>query len=179
MKNHAAFLAAVVLVAASSAYALYSVANEGKWPATWPAQLEPLRTQSRTLVGPMVEQRHYEIPFTSRDQFESAWPHILEVKSKGAPIVLMRAPDAMLVMKIAAGVRIHCPPADSERKTNPEIPIAGVTNVRERWMNTNYIDLIVDGSIVDLNRIPLPADTPIIDERFTDELNKAPKPTAK
>jgi hypothetical protein len=29
-----------------------------------------------------------------------------------------------------------------------------------------YIELIMDGEIVDLNRIPLPADTPIIDERF-------------
>jgi len=28
--------------------------------------------------------------------------------------------------------------------------------------------LIVDGRIVDLNRIALPADTPIIDERFKD-----------
>ena len=29
-----------------------------------------------------------------------------------------------------------------------------------------YIELIVDGDIVDLNRILLPADTPIIDKRF-------------
>ena len=28
------------------------------------------------------------------------------------------------------------------------------------------IELIVDGDIVDLNRIPLPTDTPIIDKRF-------------
>jgi hypothetical protein len=27
---------------------------------------------------------------------------------------------------------------------------------------------VVDGEIVDLNRIPLPPDTPIIDERFKD-----------
>jgi hypothetical protein len=31
-----------------------------------------------------------------------------------------------------------------------------------------YIELVVDGAIVDLNRIPLPADTPIVDERFKD-----------
>jgi hypothetical protein len=31
---------------------------------------------------------------------------------------------------------------------------------------TIYIELIVDGEIVDLNRIPLPKDTPIVDERF-------------
>ena len=39
-------------------------------------------------------------------------------------------------------------------------------------MYTNYIDLIVDGDVVDLNRIPLPADTPIIDERFKDLANQ-------
>jgi hypothetical protein len=33
-------------------------------------------------------------------------------------------------------------------------------------MWTSYIELVVDGRIVDLNRIPLPVDTPIIDERF-------------
>jgi hypothetical protein len=38
--------------------------------------------------------------------------------------------------------------------------------VRRRWINTTFIELVVDGEIVDLNRIPLPADTPIIDERF-------------
>ena len=41
-------------------------------------------------------------------------------------------------------------------------------------MNTTFIELFVDGNIVDLNRIPLPADTPIIDERFNDTQNKAP-----
>jgi hypothetical protein len=30
----------------------------------------------------------------------------------------------------------------------------------------------VDREIVDLNRIPLPADTPIIDERFKDGITK-------
>jgi hypothetical protein len=30
----------------------------------------------------------------------------------------------------------------------------------------------VDGEIIDLNRIPLPADTPIIDERFKEPTSK-------
>jgi hypothetical protein len=34
------------------------------------------------------------------------------------------------------------------------------------------IVLIIDGNIVDLNRIPMPADTPIIDRRFKDGHNK-------
>jgi hypothetical protein len=37
---------------------------------------------------------------------------------------------------------------------------------RSTWANTTYIELIVDGQIVDPNRIELPLDTPIIDERF-------------
>jgi hypothetical protein len=37
---------------------------------------------------------------------------------------------------------------------------------------TPYLELVVDGDLVDLNRIPLPADTPIIDERFKDGKNK-------
>jgi hypothetical protein len=36
-----------------------------------------------------------------------------------------------------------------------------------------YIELIFDGDIVDLNRIPLPPDTPIIDERFKDGQSKS------
>jgi hypothetical protein len=39
-------------------------------------------------------------------------------------------------------------------------------------MNTIFIELVVDGKIVDLNRIPLPRDTPIIDERFKNTRNK-------
>jgi hypothetical protein len=34
------------------------------------------------------------------------------------------------------------------------------------WRARTDIDLIVDGKIVDLNRIPLPAGTPIVDKRF-------------
>jgi hypothetical protein len=39
-------------------------------------------------------------------------------------------------------------------------------------MNTTYIELVVDGDIVDLNRIPLSEDTPLIDERFKNGRNK-------
>ena len=60
----------------------------------------------------------------------------------------------------------------------PEAPLPGPqwedpTHVRGRWMYTTFIELVVDGDIVDLNRIPLPADTPIVDERFKDEDKKA------
>jgi hypothetical protein len=172
MKRTPAFLAAIILCSISSVYALYSIADHGTWPKTWPAELEPLRKTSRTLVGPTVEQSHYEIPVTKREEFEAAWPHLLEVKSKEAPIFLVRSPYNWLGKEIVAGVVIHAPPAGTDKRVNPELPIAGVTNLRERWMNTTYIELIVDGNIVDLNRIPLPQDTPVIDQRFKDAQNK-------
>lgn len=149
----------------SATYGLYTVEYRGAWPNTWPKELESVRKQATTLVGPMVESRHYLIPFTQRDQFEAAWPQFLKVKSKGAPIVLVRGPKTDFFEVQPAGVLIHSPPAGNDTRVNPEVPIAGITGM-ERWMNVTYIELVVDGDIVDLNRIPLPSDTPIIDERF-------------
>ena len=34
--------------------------------------------------------------------------------------------------------------------------------------DTTYLELVVDGEVVDLNRLPLPADAVILDERFKD-----------
>ena len=147
----AMFLAAIAFCAVGPAYAVYSVRLTGDWPKSWPKELEPLRKQSRTLVGPVAENRHYAIPFTKREEFESAWPHLLTVKSKGASIRLVRAPNFFLGDP-KAGVVVHSPPLGQEDPT--------------------YIELVIDGDIVDLNRIPLPVDTPIIDERFKDRTNK-------
>ena len=161
-----AILSVVILgVAGSAAHALYRVYDKGDWPKSWPAELEPLRTQSRTYVGPMIDQRQYHVPFASREAFEAAWPHLLATKTKGAPIVLQRGPHTWLgTMK--AGVIVHTPPDGTNRRVHPEAPLAGDRNERGTWMWTNYIELVVDGDVVDLNRLPLPAETPIIDQRF-------------
>ena len=150
---------------ATTASALWSVSNMGTWPKTWPGHMEPLRKQARSLRGSLADLTAYEIPFTSQKDFEAAWPHLLQVKSKGAPVVLLRGPNAKLGLSIPAGVCIHCPPGHPEKNAMPAAPIA-VANTRERWLYTTYIELIVDGHVVDLNRIALPADTPILDERF-------------
>jgi hypothetical protein len=172
MKRTIAFLAAIALFAAASAvYAEYGVNDSGTWPQSWPKELEPLRKQARTLVGPMVENRHYEIPFTKREEFEAAWPHLLKVKSKGAPIILVHGPKTDFMEVKPAGVLIHSPPVGTDKRANPEAPIPGQNNPRTTWMNTTFIELVVDGNIVDLNRIALPADTLIIDERFKDGQN--------
>ena len=121
--------------------------SSGTWSDQWPKELEPLRKQSRTLQGGLADVKFHEIPFEKREVFEAAWPHLLKVKRKGEPITLLRSPHKFLG-SVDAGVRIW-DPAYKDR---------GI------W-------LVVDGKIVNLNRIPFPPDTPIIDKRFekTDE----------
>ena len=177
-KTIAPIFALALLAVCSTAYALYSVAQTGTWPKSWPIELEPLRKQSHTFVGPTMAWQHFAMRFTDRDDFESAWPHILEVKSKGAPIFLVRGPNFFLGGETEAGVVIHCPPEGQwDNPATPEAPIQHAKDPRTRWLYTNYIELVVDGKIVDLNRIPLPSDTPIIDERFVkaDEQSDEPK----
>ena len=150
----------------SSMYAAYMIADKGMWPESWPKALEPLRKQATTLEGPRGQ--FYLIPFIKREEFESAWPHFWKVKSKGAPIILVRSPKTVFPER-KVGVLIHSAPAGTDRRAHPEKPIDDwerFGDVRVRWMWTTYIELVVDGNVVDLNRIPLPADTPIIDERF-------------
>ena len=166
MKRTIVPLAAIVFCAVGLAYADYRGYDRGAWPQSWPKELEALRKQARTLVGPEVLNRHYQIPFTKREEFEAAWPHLLKVKSKGAPIILVRGPKTDFFEIRPAGVLIHSPPADSDPLADPEEPIPGERPVRSRWSKTTFIELVVDGNIVDLNRIALPADTPIVDERF-------------
>jgi hypothetical protein len=108
---------------------------------------------------------HYAIPFAKREAFEEAWPHLLKVKSPGAPIVLRRGPSFWLGKGASAGVCVHTPPKG-------QAPVADAEKVGGHWERTIYIELIVDGEIVDLNRISLPRDTPIIDERFKEGRDK-------
>jgi hypothetical protein len=180
MRRTAVVLATVVLLAVrTGVYGMYSVADKGMWPESWPRELEGLRKQARTMVGPMVDNRHYQIPFTKREEFEAAWPHILKIKSKGAPIILVRGAKTDFMKVEPAGVLIHTPPIRRDGRGDPEEPLPGKwPNVRGQWTKTSLIELVVDGEIVDLNRIELPGDTPIIDERFSPprmEEKKAPE----
>jgi hypothetical protein len=154
MKRTITVLAAIAFCAVCSAYADFSVTGKGTWPKSWPKELEPLRKQASTFEGPKAPEQTYAIPFSKREEFESAWPHILKVKSKGTTIRLVRGPNFFLGGH-NAGVVVYCPPpgqADNEAPT--------------------CIELVVDGDIVDLNRVPLPPDTPIVDQRFKDGKKK-------
>jgi hypothetical protein len=197
----------VALLAAGWCLALVEVSDRGAWPDTWPKELDALRAQARTLgVATGIQETVYEIPFTDSEQFEAAWPHILAVKSEGAPLILVKSPSKMLDVSMDAGVRIYCPstggvsetPDGKQLKVGPPWPDdvrseSGVlpeyvVNKDGKWVGGDReallqhlndgervgflyrarvdIELVVDGQIVDLNWIPLPANTPIIDRRF-------------
>lgn len=120
----------------SAASALYVVADRGLGPESWLKEFEPLRKQARTLIGPEVENEHFAIRFNKREEFEAAWPHLLQVKSIEAPIHLQRGKNFFLG-DATAGVVVYRPPANAKHR------------------DATRIDLVVDGEIIDLNRIPL------------------------
>jgi hypothetical protein len=150
-------VAAIVFCTAGSVNAIDFGGPGGTWPKSWPRKLEPLREQAWTWVGGQVMYTRYDIPFADRDEFESVWPHLLKLKSKGASLTLVNRSHYYGGGSGMTGGVIIIPPLDG----HSEGP----------WSVTR-IFLKVDGKIVDLNRIRLPADTPIIDERFKDGKEK-------
>jgi len=158
-----AFSAAVAVVRAE-----YTVVNQGTWPTTWPKELDPLRKHSSTFEGPLAPNQHYVIPFTKREDFESAWPHLLKVKSKESRLLLVSGRNFFLGEKSKAGVVVHSPPVNH---ADPGAKIGRGAGMKGS-LTTTYIELIVDGDVVDLNRIQLPADTLIVDDRFKERKGK-------
>ena len=203
------------LLAPSTCGARWSVSNTGDWPKSWPAQLEPLRSQSHTLHH--IGYTMYHIPFTDRAQFETAWPHFLSIATEGSPLTLSRGHDRWTAVDFDAGVVIFTPntgklmmfgekevkvylpgaessiPGETFLKVGPPWPdeirdqsgrlpeyvVADgnkwrpitpeemrnnlLRTVRSQRARTE-IRLIVDGKIVDLNRIQLPVT--VVDKRF-------------
>jgi hypothetical protein len=173
--------------------------DEGTWPTSWPKELEPYREQASSFgVAHGIQEEVYEIPFDNREEFEKAWPHILKVKDKGAPLILDRSPSTYDVsgFTMTTGVRIlaspcavAAPPGGTKLNTGPPwpdyltessgvlpeyvvaqdgkwVPFPEADRKGFRYRARVDIMLVCDGKVVDLNRIPLPADTPIIDRRF-------------
>lgn len=202
MKWLPVWLAVAVLggLASSVCFALVMTVSEGTWPDSWPKELEALRDQARTVdVAHGIQETVYEIPFENREAFEEAWPHILSLKSVGAPLILAKSPSAYGVSGTTAlaGVRILCPvggelpglsnaspdadfpwtvPLAPARETLPEyvtmengVPMPATPgDGRTAFYHRARVDieLIVDGNVVDLNSVPLPENTLIVDRRF-------------
>ena len=184
----------VVSVAGSLCLALVTSSERGAWPDTWPRELEKLRRDGRTYsYSSLTEECAHEVFFESREAFENAWPQLLKVKSEGAPLILESLQNSNLYPRpTQPAVRVLAPSppgrgfTDAERNrpfpwpdtikhpdgTWPEYVVhyeggwvpSGKAAMRFRARRD--LVLIVDGEIIDLNRISLPPETPIVDRRF-------------
>lgn len=90
MRFSCLLLAAIVTLGggASPCGALWEISGEGRWPDSWPEELEPLRAQSDTLSH--ISCDVHEIPFADREQLERALPYFLAIASEGTPLTLAR-----------------------------------------------------------------------------------------
>jgi len=172
----------------------------GTWPKSWPRELEPLRPQATSIdVGTAIQEAHYLISFRNREQFESAWPFLIKVKSAEGLLILERVPFKDMRIVLNSGVCILAPsngslqwPDGRSIELNSELPAiirATLQMLPEYVAPTKSGDwaewrrdrggqdvhgfiqrvrtdivLVVDGKIVDLNRIQLPKD--VTDRRF-------------
>ena len=149
--------------AAAADDSVYSMRQGGAWPDDWPKELATFRgltdkgLRSWTFQRPGEPLVHYGIKFLTREEFETAWPHLLKVKSKGAPIILRSGPSLWLA-GAWHGVCIHTPAKGKRPLSEQELK-------ESPWKATNYLELIVDGKIIDFDRMDVPVDTPIIDKR--------------
>ena len=190
----------IIILTASLTFASVITWRKGKWPGPWPTQLKEYRQQALVVeVTEEIQETVFELEFKKREEFEKAWPELVSLKSKGAPLILEKNPSKYDVSGTTAetGVRIlwtsmnpvimddgsvlRASPAGFESLKSPTgelpeyvvvkdgkwIPYDGKDQTGPRHRARVDIVLITDANIVDLNRIPLPADTPIIDRRFS------------
>jgi hypothetical protein len=114
-------------------WALVETANTGRWPADWPEELEPFRGRAQTTgVATGLQMNIYQIPFETHEEFQSVWPVILDLKSKGGTLTLSyvgsEAPGWPGCSNEEPCVRIHAPSGGvtqsrpPEGVTAPEVP---------------------------------------------------------
>lgn len=110
----AAVVSAVAL--ASAAVAMVSTHKGVPFPASWPAELAPYSTQAAKVdVMHGIQETVYEIPFKSSEEFAKAWPYLLKLRSKGAPLILENSPSTCSTSgsTMPAGVRVLWPAGGS------------------------------------------------------------------
>lgn len=88
-------------------FALVMTDSTGRWPASWPKELEPYRKVARTVdVACGIQEKAYEIPIYNRDEFEKMWPYILKLTSKGSLLIIEKGPSNYFSSTIETGIRI-------------------------------------------------------------------------
>ena len=179
MKKALAFIAFIFLLTAIPVQALSMGGPGGWWPKSWPKEMETLRKNAWTWSHGRVHEGNawgsYDIAFKTREEFEAAWPYILKLHGKGVPVTLLRGPHVRVwkthpAKSQTAGVRIMFS-TKVDKKPPPKLKLektdfSATGGVFATECTVRGIELVVDGKIVDLNRIHLPAAAQIIDKRF-------------
>lgn len=173
--------------------------DHGAWSSDWPKELEPYRERASTIQeAPLTGGYIYTIPFADRADFEKIWPVLMNLKSKGAPLILrsggfeLRRGGQIDVNGenkeycsgwqegTYPGVKIYAPSKSLYPKSSSTYTNAEAFDRSSMGRSTVEIELFVgDGKVIDLNRIRLPAETPIIDNRVFENEQKqsTTKPT--
>ncbi len=200
LKRNISISLIAVFITASLTFASVITWRKGKWPGPWPKQLKEYRQQAVVIdVAEDIQETVFEISFEKREEFEKAWPEILELKTKGAPLILEKSPSeykvsgstaetgvrilwsSMQSVKMDDGSVLRASPIEFASAKTPTGELPEYVIAKDgKWIPYNGQDqkgfrhrarvdivLITDANIVDLNRIPLPAETPIIDRRFS------------
>ena len=140
-------LASVSLLAGAVLFAIaglaYSIAigpsSRGGWPASWPAELEPLRDHATTLkFMSATDEDIHQINFEDRKEFEKLWPVILSLKTPGAPVTLSAIRKDVAGAQIRyskPSVIIYTPPAGPH-----EVNVSALTMEQRRWLTATMGD---------------------------------------
>jgi hypothetical protein len=149
------YLIAAVGVIASAALCLGMIVTHHvyRFPEGWPSELGPYLNHAWENERGLSENSEYVIPFHDQERFERAWPLVLAIRRAGGSLTLYRVGETG--------------PDLPTRSEGPSVRVIAPTH-RSRSPDQDRVDivLVVDGQVIDLNRIPLPADTPIIDRRW-------------
>jgi len=144
-----------------AALARRSCSTHGSWPPDWPKELDAWRDRATTLrAAPLGQDGFYTVTLEDREAFEKGWAALLDVPHADQPILALVSEPPEDVARTALGGRC------------PGRPVLQVLYYRSFGKNGEKsqevvvgITLFVDGKIVDLNRVRIPAGYRIEDRR--------------
>ena len=146
---------------ADVALARKSCSSHGTWPADWPKGLDAWRDQATTLrAAPLGQDGFYTVTLEDREAFEKGWAALLEVPRADHPtLTLVSEPPKDVALESLGG----------RRAGRPVVQVRYYRSFGENGKKSREvavgITLFVDGKIVDLNRVRIPAGYKIEDRR--------------
>jgi hypothetical protein len=144
-----------------AALARKACSTHGSWPADWPKGLDAWRDRATTLrAAPLGQDGFYTVTLEGREAFEKGWAALLEVPRADHPtLTLVSEPPEDVARKALGG---RCP-------GRPVVQVRYYRSFGENGEKSQEvavgITLFVDGKIVDLNRVRIPAGYRIEDRR--------------